>query len=164
MSREYTAGGGRKLNIIRYGRDEMTKHERQAAGGNNSVSAIYPGMALMRSQSADTPTFVPHDGSVDTDVYVAVEARQRGMDAQTDNGYETGQDEVIAVRASGGGLNLRVSDGENVSEDDALVPEPDTGNFVVRSSEDTNIITGYASEDNDLSGASNPALVGAEAE
>ncbi len=125
------AGGGNKLNIIRYGRDEMTQYEHVAGDD------IFPGQALEMGTGEDGETvFEHHSGDETKSVYVAVEARGRGMDAQTDTGYVEGENYVIAVNASGGGLNLRVAEGENLEAGDAIVPEEETGNFVEVSDEE----------------------------
>lgn len=150
----HNAGGGDKLGIIRYGRDEMTQHELPAA------SNIYPGQALMRTTDADgNPVFDHHDGTAEKAVYVAVEARGRGMDAQTDDGYAV-DDLVIAVLPSGGGLNLQVATGEDLVQGDPLTVEAGTGNFIEAASGDE--VTAHAGEDYDLTGLSNPALVSTE--
>jgi len=149
----FTAGGGKTLGIIRYGREEMNQTERIAGDD------IYPGQALqVGTDEEGSRTFEHHDGGEKT-VYVAVEARGRGMDAQTDDPYAEGEDYVIAVRASGGGLNLMVADGENVEDGDALVPDEGTGYFVVGDDADS---FAEADEHYDLSGADAPALVKGE--
>ena len=119
---DYEAGGGKKLGVVRYGRDLMETHERIATGSN-----ILPGMAVMKTTDGNgDPAFTPHDGSASTELYVAVEARGRGMDAQDDTGYVADSDYVKAVRPAGGGLNLLVTAGENISDGDPL--EVDTAN------------------------------------
>lgn len=154
----FVAGGEKRLGIIRYGREEMTKYERVA--GND----IMPGDALMAAEDGDgVAVFEHHDGDATKDLYVAVEARQRGMDAQTDEGYASGEDYVIAVRASGGGLHLRLADGENVEDGDALVVGT-AGTFEAEVDEGAAAVVAHAGESLDLSAADEPALVKAEAE
>jgi len=121
------AGSGKKLNIIRYGREEMTQYELP---NGEEEDAILPGMALMRQSGDNTAEFVHHNGEQSKTVYIAVEARGRGMDAQTDKGYDGDNELVIAVNPSGGGLNLMAAQNENFEEGDSLVPQADTGLFV----------------------------------
>lgn len=156
---DYVAGGGKKLGIIRYGRERMDQYERQA------TETIMPGQAVERTTDANgDPAFQRHTGTDAKDVYVAVEARGRGMDAQTTEGYKQGE-MVIAVRPAGGGLNLLVSDGENVTDGDPLVVNDATaGEFIVQTTEPVAAITAHAAEDEDLSGATDAGLVKAEAE
>lgn len=150
----HEAGGGDKLGIIRYGREEMTQHELPAN------SNVYPGQALMRTTDGNgDPVFDLHDGTAEKAVYVAVEARGRGMDAQTDTGYEV-DDLVIAVLPSGGGLNLQVATGEDLVQGDALTVEGGTGNFIEAAAGDE--VTAHAGEDYDLTGLSDPVLVRTE--
>lgn len=139
------AGGSSKLGIIRYGREEMTQYELSAGDD------IMPGEALMRTEDTDGPEFVHHDGTETKRVYIAVEARGRGMDAQTDTGYTAGEDLVIAVTASGGGLNLLVKDGESLANGDVLIPEADTGQFIEESGEGWSVAE--AGEQLEVSGA-----------
>lgn len=152
--RKFVAGGGKKLGVIRYGREEMTQHELGAG------DTIFPGQAVMPDVEDGEDVFVHHSGDESDPVYIAVEARGRGMDAQTDEGYVEGEDEVIAVSASGGGLHLSVANGENVTKNDALVPGVGTGNFVVETDEGWNYA--HADENEDLSGATEPGLVKGE--
>lgn len=161
----YSAGGGKKLGIIRHGRELMERFERIG-----TTAVIMPGDSVeVTSDANGDPAFQPHTGSVpENEVYVAVEARQRGMDAQTDTGYKADEDLVIAVKASGGGLNLTLSDGETVTEGDALVVDPsNNGQHVayVAASHAVDDIVAYAAEDLDLSGgAAETGLVAAEME
>ena len=153
----FSAGGGNRLNVIRYGREEMTQHELIA--GDN----ILPGQALMRTEDAEgNPVFEHHDGDETNAVYVAVEARGRGMDAQTDSGYAAGEDLVIAVNASGGGLNLRVAADENLSQGDTIGPAAVTGDFVGYVDGTGTFPFAEADETMDLTGFTDPALVRSE--
>lgn len=156
----FTAGGGKELGIIRYGRERMDQHERQAE------EDILPGDAVAKNQNANgVDTFVLHPGTREDPVYVAVEARGRGMDAQTETGYRAGTDLVIAVRPAGGGLNVQLDAGENATEGDSLVVDPNgTGKFHVYDSgtHDADDVVAEAAEDLDLSGASESELVGAD--
>lgn len=156
--RHEAGGGDGKLNIIRYGRDEMTQHELPAA-----QDGLMPGQALMRTTDGNgDPVFDLHDDTDEKAVYIAVEARGRGMDAQTDSGYSQ-DDLVIAVLPSGGGLNLRVATGEDLVQGDFLTVETgSTGNFVEGAAGDR--IVAHAGEEYDLTGLSNPALVRTEVE
>lgn len=156
----FTAGGGKELGIVRYGRDDMNQHERIA--GDN----IYPGDAIMTAVNGDgDETFVLHDGDRANPVYVAIEARGRGMDAQTDAGYQAGNDYVIAVRPNGGGLNVNLDVGETAADSDSLVVDPNgTGHFHVYDSatHDADDVVAEAAGNLDLSGASEEALIGAD--
>lgn len=151
----HSAGGGNKLGIVRYGRDQMTRHERPAN------ETIMPGQAIMKTNDGNgDPVFELHDDTDEKSVYVAVEARGRGMDAQTSDGYSDG-DLVVAVLAAGGGLNLSVATGQDLEEGDALTIEGgSTGEFVAASGGDR--VFAQAGEDYDTSGLSNPALVATE--
>lgn len=155
--RHDAGGNDGKLNIIRYGRDQMTQHELPAN------EAILPGQALMRTTDGNgDPVFALHDDTDEAAVYIAVEARGRGMDAQTDTGYET-DDLVIAVLPSGGGLNLRVATGEDLVQGDHLTVESgSTGNFVESADGSGDRIVAEVGEDYDLTGLSNAALVRTE--
>lgn len=159
----FTAGGGNRLGIVRYGREEMTQYERTA---DPSGSNILPGDALMATTDGNgNPVFAHHDGTATKDVYVAVEARGRGMDAQTDTGYVAGEDSVKAVRASGGGLHLRLAAGETVTDGDPLVVNGAAdGTWAAESGEGAVAVEAHASEDLDLSGASEPELLKTEVE
>lgn len=157
-SGDFTAGGGKKLSIIRYGRELMTQHERQA--GDN----IEPGDAVMPNVNNNgVDEFVLHDGDMANTVYVAVEARGRGMDAQSD-GYTADEDYCIAVRPAGGGLHLNLATGENATETDGLVVESGTGKFLVYDSGTDSAEDVFADADEalDLNGASSAGLVKAE--
>lgn len=156
---DYQAGGGDKLRIVRHSRDEMVRYERQA------TEQIQPGQALERTTDGNgDAAFQKHTGTDTKAVYVALDARGRGMDAQTHDGYAAG-DEVVAVAASGGGLNLLVSDGENVTDGDPLVVSDTTAGEFRREANNAGApVVGHASEDNDLSGASDAGLTGAEME
>ena len=162
MPSKFTAGGGNTLGIIRYGRERMDQHEREA---DPSGDDIMPGDAVMQSTDGDgNPTFAHHDGDAANPVYVAVEARGRGMDAQTDTGYVAGEDEVIAVRPAGGGLNLNLDAGENAADSDSLVVDPGgSGHFVVYDSgtHAAGDVVAEADENLDLSGEGAAALVAA---
>lgn len=158
----YKAGGGDKLGVIRHGRDLLEQHERMATGAD-----LFPGDALMTTTDANgNEAFTHHDGANTTDYYVAVEARQRGMDAQTTTGYVADDDLCIAVRPSGGGLNVSLAAGETASEGDALVVGANGAHTVFDGAggDVAADIVAYADEDLDLSGATDPALVGAEME
>lgn len=159
----FTAGGGQKLGIIRYGREEMTQHERTA---DPSGDAIMPGDAVMATTDADgNRVFAHHDGDLSNALYVAVEARGRGMDAQTDEGYVAGEDSVIAVRPSGGGLHLQLAAGENAADGNGIVVDPNgTGKFVVYDSANhaAGDVVAEADENLDLSGDSEAALLKSE--
>lgn len=117
------------LMTVRYGRDEMTRHEHQMASGSSDIE---PGMLVERVDDGSGNIRVqPHSsaGAVDT-VYVAIEARGRGMNA-TDGVYSTtGDDYVRYVSPSGGGLNLKLATGETASIGDQLVSNGD-GNLRV---------------------------------
>lgn len=146
----YNAGGADKLGVIRYGRDLLTRHERIATTAN-----ILPGMVVQPTQDANgNDAFEPHAGAADNDVYIAVEARGRGMDAQDDTGYEADNDLVIAVQANNGaGLNLLLDDGQTVVKDaDLAVSTTDAGKVVDGADVDAGITVAYADEDLDLSG------------
>jgi hypothetical protein len=165
MPSKFSAGGGKKLGIIRYGRERMDQDEREADPSGND---IFPGDALMKSTDTNgNPTFAHHDGNRENPVYVAVEARGRGMDAQTDTGYVAGEDLVIAVRPAGGGLNVTLDDGQNASESDSLVVDPNgTGHFHVYDSgtHDADDVVAEVTENLDLTpvGSNDPTLVGAD--
>lgn len=159
MSDRFEAGGGNTLAIVRSddAREQSVHHERAAA------SNIFPGQAVAPGVDGETKTYDHHPGDVQVDDYhIAVEARSRGMDAQTDDGYPV-DDEVKARDPSGaGGFNLRVAAGENISETDAIVPDPGgTGNHIayVQADHDATNIVGHAAEDADLSGNDDPGLV-----
>jgi hypothetical protein len=84
----FTAGGGNTLGIIRYGREKMDRYERGA------TETILPGHVLQRTTDGnDNAAFQLHSADATYDVYVAVEARGRGMNANTDTGYEA--DEAV---------------------------------------------------------------------
>lgn len=154
MPDKYEAGNGEKLSIVRWGRDEFAQHERQA------TEQILPGQAVTPTTDGDgNRAYALHDGTADDPHYVALEARQRGMDAQTTDGYPV-DDMVIAVDGAGAGLNLRVQAGETLTEGDALVIASD-GNYAAYVSADDSVtdIVGHAAEDADLSGNSDPELV-----
>lgn len=159
----FTAGGGNTLGIVRYGREEMTQYERTA---DPSGSDIFPGEALMATTDGNgNPVFAHHDADPTNDVYVAVEARGRGMDAQTDTGYVAGEDSVKAVRASGGGLNLHLAAGETVADGDPLVVNSAAdGTFAAESGEGAASVEAHASEALDLSGAAESELLKTEVE
>lgn len=151
----HQAGGGDNLSIVRYGRDEMTQRELP----NGTGGAVMPGEALTVGTDADdNPVFEYHDGNEETTVYVAVEARGRGMDAQTDEGYPA-DDAIIAVNPSGGGLNLRVAVGEALTDGTTLIPDA-SGTFIAESGEGWGFA--FADETFDTSGLSDPALVASE--
>lgn len=153
----HSAGGeDGKLGIVRFGRDDMSRRERP----NNTGGAVMPGEALMVTTDGDgNQVFEYHDGNQETAVYVAVEARGRGMDAQTDDGYEDGG-LVIAANPSGGGLNLRVATGESLTDGDEVLPGAGTGLFIAESGEGWAVA--HADETKDLSGLTDPELVATE--
>lgn len=162
MPSKFTAGGGNTLGIIRYGREEMNQAEREADPNGDD---IFPGDAVMTDTDGDgNAIFSHHDGDRANPLYVAVEARGRGMDAQTDTGYVAGEDSVIAVRASGGGLNLNLAAGETVTESDSVVVEADTGHFLAYDSgtHDADDVVAETAEALDLSGEGAEALVAAD--
>ena len=154
--RHQAGGGDGKLGIVRYGRGEMTQRERP----NNTGEAVMPGEALMVTTDGDgNQVFDFHDGAETSELYIAVEARGRGMDAQTDTGYEDG-DVIIAKNPSGGGFNLRVATGEDIEDGDDLLPQADTGLFVEESGEGWSVA--HADETKDLNGLADPELVATE--
>jgi hypothetical protein len=149
------AGGDGDLTIVRYGREQMCQRELP----NNTGGPVKPGEALMPAVDGEgNPVFEYHDGNEETPLFVAEEARGRGMDATTEEGYEDGE-EVTAQNVSGGGVNVYVSDGEAVTFGQPLVPDAGTGDFIVATGSWS---VAFADETNDLSGASAPALVATE--
>lgn len=155
----FTAGGGNTLGIIRHGREKMDRYERAA------TEQIFPGDVLERTVNADgDPAFSLHSGTPTKDAYVAVEARGRGMNADTDEGYAAGE-EVIAVRPAGGGVHLSLASGESVTDGDPLVVNgAGDGTVIAESSEGAAAVIGHAGEGLDLGGASNPDFLKVEAE
>lgn len=152
----YDAGSDATLTVINHGHD----HFSQKIAGNNTGGVVKPGEALMLTEDGDgNPVFEYHDGSVTNTVYVAKEARGRGMNANTDEGYDTDEG-ITAVHAHGGGLNVPLAVGETVTTGDGLVPEPDTGKFIGQTSE--GFIFGEADEALDLSGASAATFIKTE--
>ena len=157
--RHEAGGGGEDLTVIRYGRDEMTQREAT----NNEGSTILPGEALMLTEDGNgNAAFVYHDGSADEPVYVAIEARGRGMNADTDDGYADGE-AVPAVQASGGGLNVKLGTGEAVGIGDSIgVDAAAADGTFTSSSGDYNDVFASADEQQDLTGASSPELTATE--
>lgn len=110
------------LQTIRYGRDEMQQHEHPLADGSADV---YPGMLLERVNDGGDIKVQPHgtDGGVDATVYVAVEARGRGMshEPNPDDGtnldfYSTDGDAFVRyVKMSGGGVHTRLAAGTDLT-------------------------------------------------
>lgn len=151
-----SAGGGDgKLKVVRYGREQMCQRELP----NNTGGTVFPGEALMvTTDGSGNKVLEYHDGNEQTPLLVAEEARGRGMDAQTDTGYEDG-DEITVQNPNGGGLNVQVSDGENITFGDPIVPEAGSGNFIAATGSWS---VAFADETEDLSGASSPALVATE--
>ncbi len=150
-----SAGGDGDLTIVLYGREAMCQRELP----NNTGGPVKPGEALKPAVDAQgNKVFEYHDGNEETPLYVAEEARGRGMDAQTDTGYEDGE-EITAQNPHGGGLHLYISDGENVTFGDPIVPDAGTGDFIVATGSWS---VAFADETNDLSGASAPVLVKTE--
>lgn len=153
----HEAGADKKLSVIRYGRDDMQIRELP----NNTGGEVKPGEAVQVAADADDdPVFEYHDGNVETETYVVVEARGRGMDAQnSSDGYDDGG-LMIAVNANGGGLNLRTKTGETITFDSTLVPEAGSGLFIETTTEGWSVA--HADENKDLSGLSDPELVATE--
>lgn len=151
----HTAGGDKTLSIIRHGGGEMTQTE----ASNGESNPIFPGAAVHITTNAEGyRVFEYHDGSEGNAVYIVTPARGRGMDAQTDEGFETGE-LLAACRASGGGLNVLLKSGENVDVGDAISPEAGTGLFTAA---DTSDPAFEVDEKLDLSGATESALVAVE--
>lgn len=155
MPSNFEAGGGNDLGIVRYGREAVHQFEREAD------EQILPGQAVAPTVTNGDPTYNLHGGDTTAQSHhVAVEARGRGMDAET--AYPAG-DVVRAYDGDFGG-HLRVAAGEVVTEDDPLIPDPSgTGNYVVYDSgvaeHAAENVVGHAEEDADLSGASEATLV-----
>lgn len=157
---KHSAGGGNRLSIVRYGRDQMSQRELT----NNTGGAVMPGEAVMVTEDGNgNPVFEYHDGSTDATVYVVCEARGRGMDAQTDDGYADGEGMVAANASGGAGLHLALATGETVVNGDTIGVDSGAADGTFTSaSADYNEGFAEADEDRDLSGASDPALVATE--
>lgn len=152
----HSAGSDTKLSIVRYGRDKCARRELP----NGSGSALMPGEAVQVSTDGDgDPVFKVHDGNEQTEVYVVIEARGQGMDAQTDDGYADEELTYALNPGSGAGLNLRVATGEDIEDGDALVPNS-SGLFVEET--DEGYAVAHADETMDLSGLDDPELVHTE--
>lgn len=112
------------FGVIRYGRDEMVQHEHKLASG---AADVEPGMLIERVDDGSGNIAVqPHSsaGAID-EVYVAIEARGRGMSA-LDSGYSDGGDSYVRyVKVSGGGINAKLAVGETVAIGDQLVSNGD---------------------------------------
>ena len=103
----HNAGGDKPLAVVRFGREEMNQHERPVAqdvlpGEPVTLGADDNGKAVWEAYTAGSP------------IYVVNEARGRGMDINTEEGYtldngEDGPDIAPGLKPSGGGLHLRVS-------------------------------------------------------
>lgn len=153
----YEAGNGNKLSIIRSSdaREQSVQHERIAAEN------IMPGQLVTPTTQNGNEAYAVYDGTVaDDDYHIAVEARGRGMDAQTDSGYPA--DDLVKARESTGAgeFNLSLAAGETVTDGDALVANA-SGRLTAYVSADDAVtdIVAHAAEDADLSGATDPALV-----
>jgi len=103
-----SAGSGDPLSVVRFGRDEMNQHERLV-----DVDA-YPGDPVTLGANADD--YAAWVGYTAGDsVYVVKDARGRGVDINTTDGYQVdpdggdGPEAAPGLKASGGGLNLRVT-------------------------------------------------------
>lgn len=151
-------GGGEALKVCRYGREEFTQKEAT----NISGSEILPGHALQLTQDANgNAAFDFHDGSPETPVYVAVEARGRGMSADTDDGFADGES-LAAVRASGGGLNVKLGADSTVVIGDVIGVDTAADGTFTSTSADFNFGFGEADEQLDLTGAGSAELVATE--
>lgn len=152
--RHEAGGGGEAIRVVRYGREELTQREATNVAGET----VFPGEALALTTDAnDYDAFEKHDGNEETPLYIAVEARGRGMNADTDDGYADGEG-ITAVRASGGGLNVKLAVSENVVTGDELAPEAGTGKFVTGKA----FTTHQVDESLDLTGAGSAELVATE--
>lgn len=103
-----SAGGGNALAVVRFGREEMNQHERIVdldvlPGEPVTLGANADGFASWVAYSSGDP------------VYVIDEARGRGMDLTTDDGFKVNPDDADGphlapgLKPSGGGLNIRVT-------------------------------------------------------
>lgn len=152
MVNSYEAGGGNTLSVVRHGWDTFTQHEREA------TEQIMPGQVVTPTVTAGDETYELAAAGGEVAYHVAIEARGRGMDANTDDGYPV-EDMVKAVKPAGGeGLRLMLANNETVTEGAALVVDG-SGNVAqyVSADDDKVDIIGYAAEDLDLS----PGSVGA---
>lgn len=132
------AGADKKLKVVRYGREEMNQHERAV------LSDVLPGEPVALTADAEGRAAFDTYSSGDV-VYVVEEARGRGMDINTDDGYKVnpatgdGPDIAPAVKPSGGGLNVRVTNNSGASQTvepgTAITPDGTDG-FVVDGTED----------------------------
>lgn len=128
------AGGGKRLAVVRYGREEMVQHERAVE------SDVLPGQPVTLGADANGNA-IAADYSAGDPVYVVEEARGRGMDVQTDTGFlanpPEGDGPEIAplLKPSGGGLNLRVTaptgSGDVTIEPGTAITPDATDGFVV---------------------------------
>ncbi len=155
----HTAGNeGESLRVCRFGREEFTQKEAT----NDSGGEILPGHALQLTTDANgNAAFDYHDGAASTPLYVATEARGRGMNADTTDGFEDGES-LAAVRASGGGLNVKLGIGETVVIGDEIGVDTAADGTFTATSADYNFVFGEADESLDLSGASSAELVATE--
>ena len=136
MAREgnrISAGGGEPLAVVRFGREEMNQHERPVA------SDVLPGEPVTLGADAEGNAQWA-DYTAGDPVYVVEEARGRGMDINTDEGYlvdpPNGDNPETApgLKASGGGLNIRVTNttGGDVTVETGTAITPDAADgFVV---------------------------------
>lgn len=157
--RHDAGGSGESLKVCRFGRGEFTQKE----GVNVSGGELLPGHAVQLTATANGDAgFDYHDGAASTPIYVVVEARGRGMSADTDEGYADGEG-LTAVRASGGGLNVKLSSGETVALGDEIgVDSASVDGTFTSTVADYNFVYGEVDEALDLSGASSAELVATE--
>jgi hypothetical protein len=157
---KHEAGGDYEaFKICVNGREQFSQKEAI----NDTGGAVYPGEALEYGTDAEgNRAFTYHSGNADAPLYIAVEFRAAGMNANTDIGYEAG-DNVIAVRATGGALNVKLADGETVVIGDEIgVDSAAADGTFTATSADYNFVFGEVDEDLDLSGASAAELVETE--
>ena len=92
------------VKVIRYGRHEFTTHEAEANGAVTAGDIVVEengGATVARATAATS----------ETQYFIAVDDRERGMELQDD--YADGE-QVKYVAASGGALNLLLADGETM--------------------------------------------------
>lgn len=146
---------------IRYGRDEMSKHEDQIASASTTIE---PGMLLERVAGSGGETRVqPHSGGTTGTTLFAVEARGRGMSATATgpDAYTVGGDEFVRYMAcSGGGLHAKLAAGNSVSNGDPVVSNGD-GTVIPfdSASHAGSDIVGEVEENLDISGEDASAFV-----
>lgn len=102
------------MKVIRYGRHEMNVRSAPADG------ALDAGDVVLEQDGGDTVTQATSSATTDDRICVAIDDRERGMEA----GDEYSDGELVKyVALSGGGVRVLMADGETLdaSSEDRLV-------------------------------------------